>query len=195
MIQEQNAIYPMMSGHNCICVATALLESGLIEMPLGLSEVRFGLEAPAGLIEITAQCSADGKACTITLLNAPSFVEVLDLEISVPDIGAVRLDIAYGGMWYAVVDPAPLGLELQPENGKEICRVGEMIKTACREQHPVRHPVHTDYCGVDILVFRQSLARGGAPGGDEDLDAVYGKNAVVMSKVGRSSRVCACVLV
>lgn len=46
---------------------------------------------------------------------------------------------------------------------------------ACREQHPVRHPIHTDYLGVDILVFREEV------GGGQEEDVVYGKNAVVMS--------------
>ena len=62
VIAEQNKIYPLMSGHNCICVATALLESGLVPMPAGGGTIHFGLEAPVGLIEITAECSADGKA-------------------------------------------------------------------------------------------------------------------------------------
>jgi len=62
VIAEQNKIYPLMSGHNCICVATALLEGGLIPMPVGGGTLSFGLEAPAGLILITAECSADGKA-------------------------------------------------------------------------------------------------------------------------------------
>jgi proline racemase len=157
-------------------VATALLESGMVEMPKEGGQITFGLEAPAGLIQITAECSADGKAENITLRNAASFVEALDLSIDVPEIGSVKLDIAYGGMWYAVVEARPLGLALRPENGKEICRVGEMIKTACREQYPVAHPIHTSYIGVDIIVLRE-------PEHGSDEDAVYGKNAVVMSKV------------
>jgi len=116
------------------------------------------MEAPAGPIQITAKCS-DGKATSIALRNAASFVEKLDVEVDVPHgIGKVRLDIAYGGMWYAVVDlkqfeGGHLNMALETENGSELCRVGEMIKVACREQHPVQHPTQ-DYPGVDILVFR-----------------------------------------
>ena len=80
-------------------------------------------------------------------------MEALDLTVSVPGFGPVKLDIAYGGMWYAVVPAQAVGLVLHPDNGQAICRLGEMIKTACREQHPVCHPVHTSYTGVDILVF------------------------------------------
>ena len=60
------------------------------------------------------------------------------------------------GMWYCIVPPeetARLGLELVPSRGRDICRLGEVIKVACREQHPVQHP-SLDYPGVDIMVFR-----------------------------------------
>ena len=58
VIAEQNAIYPAMSGHNALCVATALLETGRV--PMTEPRTRFTLEAPAGLIEFDAECR-DGK--------------------------------------------------------------------------------------------------------------------------------------
>ena len=77
-------------------------------------------------------------------------------------------------MWYCVVDTANIptnspilppvsdssqtALPLTPSNGKAICRIGEMIKTACREQCPVNHPC-VDYPGCDILVFCSSGTR------------------------------------
>eukprot|EP00931_Biecheleriopsis_adriatica_P118745 TRINITY_DN94073_c0_g1_i1.p1 TRINITY_DN94073_c0_g1~~TRINITY_DN94073_c0_g1_i1.p1 ORF type:complete len:203 (+),score=29.56 TRINITY_DN94073_c0_g1_i1:661-1269(+) len=97
----------------------------------------------------------------------------MDVEIDVPGgVGKVRLDIAYGGMHYALVDASQVGLELQPGNGREICRLGEMIKVACREQHPVNHP-EFDYPGCDILVFTENQRREG--------NTVYGRNTAVMS--------------
>ena len=172
VIGEQNKIYPLMSGHNTICVATAVVECGLVKMKEPVT--KFTLEAPAGPIEIVAKCTG-GKARSIVLKNAPSFVEALDVEVEVPHIGTVRVDIAYGGMWYAVVELSQfngrkdLNMALNPDNGAELCRVGEMIKVACREQRPVQHPTE-DYPGVDILVFR-----GPAIG------QAHGRNTVVMS--------------
>ena len=64
----------------------------------------------------------------MTLRNQPAFVSALDVSVHVPTVGEVKVDIAYGGMWYAVVDAGALGLELVPENGKEIVRLGETIK-------------------------------------------------------------------
>ena len=83
------------------------------------------------------------------------------------------LDVAYGGMWYAIVDAASVGLRLEPSQGREICRLGEMIKVAAREQHTVHHPELT-YPGPDILVFREPATQ--LPGGE-----LHARNAVVMS--------------
>jgi len=167
VVAEQNKIYPLMSGHNTICVATALLETGMIPMQ---PETEFTLEAPGGLVNIKAKCE-NGKALSISIENVPSFVEHIGVEVDVPEIGKVTVDVAYGGMWYCIVDAASVGLTLVPERGKDICRIGEMIKTACREQYPVNHP-EFEYPGCDIMAFR------GPP--LENTDG-HAQNAVVMS--------------
>ena len=176
VIAEQNKIYPLMSGHNTICAATAILECGVLPMTEPIT--RFTMEAPAGPIDITAECCR-GKVSSIALKNTPSFVEHLGVIVDVPHgVGKVELDIAFGGMWYAVVDITQfaekmhiLDMALEPSNGSELCRVGEMIKVACREQFPVQHPTQ-NYPGVDILVFR-GQARNGS--------GAHSRNVVVMS--------------
>lgn len=160
VIGEQNKIYPLMSGHNTICVATALLECGIIKITEPISQ--FTIESPAGPIDITAACSR-GKTTSILLKNTPSFVEKLDVIVNVPQgVGPVKVDIAYGGMWYAVVDVKQFltnpalkhnHIELKESCASQLCKIGEMIKVACREQFPVQHPV-VDYPGVDIMVWR-----------------------------------------
>jgi len=168
VIMEQNKIYPAMSGHNMICVATALLESGMLPMKEPITE--FGLEAPSGLISIRAECHK-GKVTRVYLKNAPSFVAHLDLEVTVPELGKVRVDVAFGGMWYAIVNAASVGLELIPKMGKQIVRLGEMIKVATREQYPVKHPL-INYPGCDIMAFRGPPSKG---------SKAHFSNAVVMS--------------
>ena len=71
--------------------------------------------------------------------------------------------LAFGGMWYAIVNAADVGLELRPRYGKDICKYGEMIKVATRERHPVNHPLF-DYPGPDILCFRGPPSEGHASG-------------------------------
>ena len=115
------------------------------------------MEAPGGLIPIIAIC-ANKKVKSITLTNVPSFVAMRNVEVEVPELGIVAVDIVYSGMWYCVIDAKRMSREslpsfpLTPENAKDICKYGEMIKVACREQYPVQHPL-IDYPGCDILVF------------------------------------------
>eukprot|EP00548_Thalassiothrix_antarctica_P001745 CAMPEP_0194140596 /NCGR_PEP_ID=MMETSP0152-20130528/10133_1 /TAXON_ID=1049557 /ORGANISM="Thalassiothrix antarctica, Strain L6-D1" /LENGTH=348 /DNA_ID=CAMNT_0038838907 /DNA_START=276 /DNA_END=1322 /DNA_ORIENTATION=+ len=184
VIAEQNQIYPLMSGHNTIAVATTLLECGIIPMEEPIT--KFTLEAPAGLINIVAKCH-EGKAKSITLTNTPSFVEYLDLEVHVPKggIGKVKVDVAYGGMWYAIVDlkqftnhPTLNHLRLKEEHAFNLCRIGEMIKVSCREQYPVQHPIE-DYPGVDILAFRDTTTNEEEE--DDNDHYYYSRNTVVMS--------------
>jgi len=198
VILEQNQIYPMMSGHNAICVATALLETGMVPMNASdLELTAFVLEAPVGLITFRARCSR-GKVLEVELTNQPAWCEKRDALVKVPagGVGNVLVDIAFGGMWYAIVnaeETARLGLELIPSQGKAICRLGEMIKVACREQHPVNHPSF-DYPGVDIIVFRgpaPGTARASSPtttsssssstSTSSSSSSVRSRNAVVMS--------------
>ena len=183
VIGEQGKIYPAMSGHNTICVATALLECNVVR-PMVEPITTFTLESPAGPIAIRAQCE-NGKATSITFRNEPSFVEKLGVKVHVRTLShPVIVDFAYGGMLYGVVNAQSIGLELKPENGKRICQIGEMIKVATREQYPVQHPI-IDYPGIDILVF----CDGDEPkeiADDDDNDSgglptLFNRNVVVMS--------------
>ena len=167
LIMEQTE-YPPMSGTNVICTATALLEMGVIEPRE--PETRFVLEAPAGLVGITAAVEG-GRVKSITFENVPAFAVHLDATVEVPNLGTVKLDVAYGGMFYAIVDAAQLGLEIAPDQGRELVRVGEMIKAATREQLPVVHPENPAIAGVSILEFSAPATRPG----------VSRKNTVVIS--------------
>src|SRR5450756_2120113 len=122
VIMEQ-VEYPPMSGSNTICTATALLETGMIPMVEPVTE--FNLEAPAGLIHIRAEVS-NGKVRGVTFRNVPAFATHLDAKVEVPHLGTVTVDVAYGGMFYVLADAASVGLSLTPDEGKDICRIGEM---------------------------------------------------------------------
>src|SRR6476659_2272016 len=100
--------YPAMSGSNTICVATVLLETGMVEMREPETVLR--LEAPAGVVEVRAACR-DGRVESIELTNVPSFATHLDAQIEVESLGTLTVDVAFGGMWYAIADAAALGFE------------------------------------------------------------------------------------
>src|SRR5262249_61511841 len=136
VIMEQ-VEYPGMSGTNTICVTTVLLETGMLPMQEPVTELT--LETPAGLIRVPADC-AGGKGKRVTFRNVPAFAAYLETKIEVPQLGTVTVDVAYGGMFYVIADAQQFGLTLTPDEGRDITRIGEMVKAAAREQCPVVHP-------------------------------------------------------
>ncbi len=146
VIMEQ-VEYPPMSGTNTICVTTVLLETGMLPMREPVTELV--LEAPAGLVKVRAEC-ANGKVTQVTFENVPAFAVHLEAQVEVPTLGTVTVDVAYGGMFYVIADAAPLGLRLTPDEGRDIVRISEMIKTAAQEQLPVVHPENPGIAGVTI---------------------------------------------
>jgi len=140
--------YPAISGSNTICVATVLLETGMVEMVE--PETRFKLEAPAGVVEIAATCEA-GRCTSVELTNVPSFADRLDAALEVDDIGTIQVDVAFGGMWYAIADAVALGFALEPSEARDLCRVGELIRTAAHAQLPCVHPSNPAIAGVSIV--------------------------------------------
>jgi proline racemase len=140
--------YPPMSGSNTICVATVLLETGMVEMREPETTLR--LEAPAGLVEVTARCK-DGKCESVELTNVPCFADRLDAPLEVEGLGTIGVDVAFGGMWYAIADAAALGFELEPDEARELSEAGERIRAAAREQLAPVHPENPEIAGVSIV--------------------------------------------
>jgi proline racemase len=138
------ASYPPMSGTNTICTATVLLETGMIPMVEPVTEVV--LEAPGGLIRLRAECSG-GKVTSVTFRNLPSFVLHRDAIVEVEGHGTLRVDVAYGGMLYVIVDAADCGFAITPDEAADLSIVGERVKRAAAEQLPSIHPenpgIHT----------------------------------------------------
>lgn len=139
--------YPGMSGTNTICVATVLLETGII--PMAEPRTELVLESPAGLIRVTALCQ-NGKVRSVTFKNVPAFAVYLDAKVDVPTIGPVKVDVAYGGMFYVIADVDQLGLRLVPDEGRDLVRVSEMIRAAANEQLPVSHPEIPGFTDISI---------------------------------------------
>ena len=123
--------YPDMSGSNTICVATVLLEMGLV--PIEEPETVVRLEAPGGVVEVRATCR-NGRVESVELTNVRSFAERLHATLEVPGLGTLTVDVAYGGMWYAIADAAALGFALEPHEARDLCSAGEAIRVAAKEQ-------------------------------------------------------------
>ncbi len=140
--------YPAMSGSNTICVATVLLETGMV--PMEEPETVLRLEAPAGVVEVRAACR-DGRCESVELTNVPCFADRLDAPLEVEGLGTLTVDVAFGGMWYAIADAAELGFALEPHEARELSEAGERIRLAAREQLPCVHPENAEIAGVSIV--------------------------------------------
>ncbi|MFC4625599.1 proline racemase family protein [Daeguia caeni] len=149
IIMEPTEYVPM-SGSNTICVATVLLETGMV--PMQEPVTTFKLDMPGGIIEVMAECS-DGKCRSITFKNAPAFAERLDAALEVEGLGTIKVDIAYGGMFFAIVEAKSLGFEVRPDEARDLAILGEKIRKAAREQFDVVHPQFPNVRGVSIVQF------------------------------------------
>jgi len=167
VIMEQ-VEYPPMSGTNTICVVTVLLGTGIL--PAREPITKLTLDTPAGLVHVEAEIR-DSQVVRVTFENVPAFAVHLAQPVEVPQLGTVHVDVAYGGMFYVIADAAALGLRLTPDEGRDITRIGEMIKAATREQLPVAHPENPGIEGVTIAQLSGPPASAGA----------HAKNAVIVS--------------
>jgi proline racemase len=172
----ESEYYVPMSGTNTICTVTALLETGML--PMREPVTKLTLEAPAGLVPVTAQCR-NGKCVSVTFDNVPAFVFALDRHVEVPRLGTVKVDVAYGGMIYALVDARSLGFEVAPSEAADLVKVGEWIKVAAAEQAPAIHPGNPEIHTINQTLFAGPLV--------DDPLGKRSRNAVVVSP-GRLDR-------
>ncbi|MCE2517232.1 MAG: proline racemase family protein [Alphaproteobacteria bacterium] len=149
---------PLMSGSNSICVATVLLDSGIIPMQEPVTHLT--LEAPGGLIKVRADC-ANGKAERIHIRNMPSFMQLSGATLDVPGLGAITIDTAFGGDSFVVVDAAALGVELIAENARKLAETGVAITRAANAQMTFRHPDFPNMPHFSFCLFAGPVARDG----------------------------------
>jgi len=174
MSPEHNA---PMSGSNSICVATVLLDSGII--PMKEPETIFFLEAPAGLIKVKAHCN-NGKAEKIEIKNVISFADKIDKHIEVQGIGTIKVDTAFGGDSFVLVDAKSIGFEIVPNEARELAEMGTKITSAANEQIKFQHPFQKDWNKITFCQFTLPIKRKNG--------ILYGKNTVVIDpgKLDRS---------
>lgn len=142
--------YPPMSGSNTMCVATVLLEMGIV--PMREPETILMLDMPGGPVRVRAECR-EGRCLSVELTNVPSFVDRLDAGLEVKGRGTITVDVAYGGMFYAIADARGLGFAVLPDEARDLAVLGEAIRLAAREQIDCVHPEFPDLRGVSIVQF------------------------------------------
>jgi proline racemase len=140
-----------MSGSNAICVTTALLETGMVEMKE--PETIVLLDTASGLVKATATCR-DGRCESVTLTMPPSFVLELDLEVDIEGLGRIKVDICYGGIFYALVDAEAINTPISKANARALVEAGMKIKAGLNRTLNIVHPEIPEINGISYVMFR-----------------------------------------
>jgi proline racemase len=136
------------------------------------------MESPAGLIEVKCQCS-NGKVTQVEFKNVPSFLMNADRMVEVKSVGTIKVDIAYGGIIYAITDAVSFGFRISEDEARDMVLLGQKIRAACNEQCVSIHPENPEINKVANVIFAGPLESYG--------DRVVAKNAT-MCNLGRLDR-------
>lgn len=133
---ETSGCLPM-CGHGTIGTITIAIEEGLI-IPKTPGKVR--MEAPAGLVEISYQQGSDGKVSSVKLTNVGSFLYKENLEVTCPDLGVLKVDIAYGGNFYAIIDPQSNFQGIENHTADQLIAWSRAIRQDINHKYTFEHP-------------------------------------------------------
>ena len=132
-----NEGYSTMCGHAILALTKYVAEAGLVPVSGGKAHAVF--HVPAGRIDATAFCE-NGVVQHSVFRNVPSFVLRRNAVVDVPGLGAVTLDVAYGGAFYALVDSSCHGLTIDPANAATFVDLGRRIKSSVARALSIDHP-------------------------------------------------------
>lgn len=159
IIFMHNEGYSTMCGHAIIAISTLAVHLGWVEA--SASEARLVIDAPCGRITAFAKCQ-DAQVRSVRFHCVPSFVLGLDQEITVPGLGLVPFDLAYGGAFYAYVQADAVGLVLTTDNYSKIIAKGRQIKQVMVAANwPVHHPFEQELSFLYGVIFMDESPQAG----------------------------------
>jgi proline racemase len=126
-----------MCGHGTMGTATVLVETGMVEVKEPVTVIRF--DTPAGIVEASVEVDG-GHARSVTLRNVPSYLHLRDARVTVPRLGELELDLAWGGNFYAILPASSVGLTVSPAQSDELIAAGLDVMAAVNEQLRFAHP-------------------------------------------------------
>jgi len=168
---------PPMSGSNSICVATVLLETGIIKMVEPITMLT--LEAPGGLVNVRARCK-NKKVTEISVQNLDSFVDKRAIKLSLPNLDDILVDTAYGGDSFVIVNAETLGFQIIEPEAKKLAELGMEITRQANKQIGFNHPTNKDWNHISFCLFAGKITRNGSN--------LFAKSAVAIQpgKIDRS---------
>lgn len=173
---ETSGCLPM-CGHGTIGTVTIALEEGLIE-PKTVGKLR--LETPAGLVEVEYQ-QKEQKIESVKLINVASFLHSENLEVNCPGLGFLKVDVAYGGNFYGIIDPQPNFLGIENYTAVDLIRWSPVIREGLNEKYEFLHPEEEQIKGLTHLLWTGATI---APEADARNAVFYGDKAIDRSPCG-----------
>jgi proline racemase len=167
IVMEQGG-FTAMSGSNTMCAVTAVLESGAVAVTEPVTSVV--IDTAVGTVRAEARVS-DGRVEDVTVANVPAYVAALDQKLDVSELGAISVDVVFGGQFFVQTKASDVGLELDPRNGSSLARAGALIKMAADDQIEVQHPDNPDINGVALVMLHD----------DPITPGTHGRNTVVLT--------------
>lgn len=168
---ETSGCLPM-CGHGTIGTVTIALEEGLIS-PKVPGQLR--LETPAGLVLVSYRQEGN-KVKSVKLVNVPAYLDSEGLTVECPDLGTLRVDVAYGGNFYAIVDPQPNFRGLQAYPADQLIAWSRVLRQRLNEQYTFVHPENPTIQGLSHILWAgdtlapTSTARNAVFYGDKAID-------------------------
>ncbi len=170
---ETSGCLPM-CGHGTIGTITIAIEEGLV-VPKIPGKIR--MEAPAGLVEIEYQQTGK-KVDWVKLTNVKSYLAAQDLTVECPELGPINFDVAYGGNYYAIVDPQKNFSGIQDCTAGQLIQYSQIVRKRINEQYPDMfvHPENDTIRDVSHMLWTgqpldaSSSARNAVFYGDKAID-------------------------
>lgn len=173
---ETSGCLPM-CGHGTIGTVTAAIEHGLIR-PRTPRQLR--LEVPAGIIE--ARYTMEGERVTsVEITNVPSFLAAEGLEVELPELGPLKVDVAYGGNYYAIVEPQDHFTDLADYSVSDLIRWSPLLRRQLNERYQFEHPEDATICGLSHIEWTGRPTNGKAHARNA---VFYGDKAIDRSPCG-----------
>lgn len=168
---ETSGCLPM-CGHGTIGTVTVMIEQGLVS-PKKHGELR--IEVPAGEIKVSYQQEGK-KVKSVKITNVPSYLAAEGIEAECPDLGRLRIDVAYGGNFYAIVEVQENFSGLQNFKAEQLIAWSRALRKNINENYTFVHPENETIRGLSHILWtgepidKTSTARNAVFYGDKAID-------------------------
>ncbi len=170
--------YLNMCGHGSIGAMTIAVETGIVEIKEPFTNIT--MDTPAGIVKGKVKVE-NGKSKEVSIVNVPAFHYKEDVQINVPEIGTITLDISFGGSFFAIVHAKELGLKVEPKYSQQLLDIGLKIRDIVNETVEIQHPELSHINTVDLVEIYDEPTH---PEADYKNVVVFGQGQVDRSPCG-----------